>query len=213
MTDRSPHPLAGLLLRQHDGVTCGPTVAVVSGGLLDPARLAAWADPDRFADEQRRVHRRVNRIWPRRLGTTPPAMARAMNEQGAAAGVRYRWRLYRGCGDPLTDVLAAARANRPVAMLVGGVIPRHWVLIGGLLEPEHPATPPSRSPGDSQTAKTSTVPRPGDPPSRRVFWCFEPSSGQVRAVDVAAVRAGRLTGLGFPRPFAFVVPAPSHSNV
>lgn len=45
MTDRSPHPLAGLLLRQHDGVTCGPTVAVVSGGLLDPARLAAWADP------------------------------------------------------------------------------------------------------------------------------------------------------------------------
>jgi uncharacterized protein (UPF0248 family) len=36
--------------------------------------------------------------------------------------------------------------------------------------------------------------------------CYEPSSGEVRSVDVAAVRGARLRGLGFPRAFAFVLP-------
>jgi deazaflavin-dependent oxidoreductase (nitroreductase family) len=36
--------------------------------------------------------------------------------------------------------------------------------------------------------------------------CYEPSSGQVRPVTVDAMRRSRLTGLGYPRPFAFVVP-------
>lgn len=36
--------------------------------------------------------------------------------------------------------------------------------------------------------------------------CYEPSSGEVRSVDVAALRRARLTGLGYPHPFAFVLP-------
>jgi hypothetical protein len=36
--------------------------------------------------------------------------------------------------------------------------------------------------------------------------CYEPSSGRLVEVDVAAIRAAALTGLGFPRPFAFVLP-------
>jgi hypothetical protein len=40
-----------------------------------------------------------------------------------------------------------------------------------------------------------------------VLECYEPSSGKVLPVDVAAVRGARLTGLGFPRPFAFVLPS------
>ena len=36
--------------------------------------------------------------------------------------------------------------------------------------------------------------------------CYEPSSGEVVPVPEAAVRVGRLTALGFPRVFAFVLP-------
>jgi hypothetical protein len=36
--------------------------------------------------------------------------------------------------------------------------------------------------------------------------CYEPSSGRLVKVDVAAIRAAAVTGLGFPRPFAFVLP-------
>jgi hypothetical protein len=165
--------LAGL--RQRDGVTCGPTVAVVAGALLDPAYRAILDRAHLFDDEQRRVHRTVNRIWPRRLGTAPAGVARAINVHSP---VRYRWRVFRGLlpgrRDDLADVLRAVRSGRPVAMLVGRFVPRHWVLAvdagGGRLH------------------------------------CYEPSSGQVRAVAVEAVRRGGLTGLGFPTPFAFVLP-------
>ncbi|HEY6573387.1 MAG TPA: hypothetical protein VI029_00320, partial [Mycobacterium sp.] len=72
--------LAALHLRQRDGVTCGPTVAVVAGALLDPAyrkKLHGRGDAVStaglawFAREQVRVHDRVPRLWPRRHGTTP----------------------------------------------------------------------------------------------------------------------------------------------
>jgi hypothetical protein len=124
--------IAGLGLRQRDGVTCGPSVAVMAGALLDPARHAALAEPGSgaalFAAEQLRVHADVNRVWPRRLGTTPWGMARAITAMGAKAGVCYRWRLFRGRRDKLEDVLVAVGRDRPVAMLIGRVIPRHWVL-------------------------------------------------------------------------------------
>ena len=174
--------IAGLRLRQRDGVTCGPSVAVMAGALLDPARHAALAEPQSgaalFAAEQLRVHADANRIWPRRLGTTPWGMARAITAIGATAGVCYRWRLFRGRRDKLEDVRAAVGRDRPVAVLVGRGIPRHWVLVVAASE-------------DTLT-------------------CYEPSSGELRTVDIAAVRESRLTGLGFPRPFAFVVP---YSNV
>ncbi len=170
--------LAGLRLRQRDGVTCGPSVAVVAGALLDPQRRATLAEPETgplwFAAEQQRVHAEVNRLWPRRLGTTPWGMARALTAQGATAGVCFRWRLFRGRRDRLADVCAAVAADWPVAMLVGRIIPRHWVLIIDVV-------------GDT-------------------LRCYEPSSGDVRSVELAAVRESRLTGVGYPRPFAFVLP-------
>jgi hypothetical protein len=174
--------IAGLRLRQRDGVTCGPSVAVMAGALLDPNRHAALTEPESgaalFAAEQLRVHAEVNRIWPRRLGTTPRGMARAITAVGATAGVCYRWRLFQGRRDKLVDVLAAVGRDRPVAMLVGRGIPRHWVLIVAA--------------------------------SADVLTCYEPSSGELRTIDIVAVRESRLTGLGFPRPFAFVLP---YSNV
>jgi hypothetical protein len=120
--------LAGMRLRQRDGVSCGPAVAVVARALLEPTHRLADAGPAGlawFAAEQARVHGRVNLLWPRALGTTPTGMV-------AAIGAGYRWRLCRGLWrrrDSLDDVLAAVRSGRPVPMLVGRVIPRHWVLI------------------------------------------------------------------------------------
>ena len=167
--------LAGLHLRQRDGVTCGPTVAVVAGALLDPGKRAELSDPAWFADEQARVHAEINRIWPRRFGTTPAGMARALTARGC--GVRYRWRLFHGRRDAMSDVRLAVDAGRPVAVLIGRFIPRHWVLIVEAAGLE--------------------------------WHCYEPSSGEVRPVRVDAVRRSRLTGLSYPRPFAFVLPRTS----
>jgi hypothetical protein len=169
--------LAALHLRQRDGVTCGPTVAVVAGELLDPGRQGELADPPWFADEQARVHAEVNRIWPRRLGTTPTGMARALTARTSSSGVRYRWRLFRGRRDALSDVRRAVQGDWPVAMLIGRFIPRHWVLIVDV--------------------------------DCLQWQCYEPSSGEVRSVQVATVRRSRLSGLGYPRPFAFVRPKAS----
>ena len=117
--------LAGYRLAQRDGYSCGPTVAVVAAALLDRGyRQSLQAGPQWFAAEQTRVHRAANRIWPRRLGMTPCAVAAAVNTHSP---VRYRWRCSRGLlpggVDRLTDVLAAVEAGRPVAMLIGRVIP------------------------------------------------------------------------------------------
>jgi hypothetical protein len=170
--------LAALHLRQRDGVTCGPSVAVVGGALLDAKYRAKLSSPESrqawFASEQLRVHTEVNRIWPRMLGTTPMGIARALSEHGAAAGMRYRWRLCRGRRDNLSDVLRAVNSGLPVAMLIGRFIPRHWVLFVDVAGHE--------------------------------LQCYEPSSGEVRSVAVDAVRRSGLTGLGYPRPFALVLP-------
>jgi hypothetical protein len=160
-------------LRQRDGVTCGPSVAVMAGALLD-AEYGAPLRADRaqqwFDAEQGRVHRAVNVVWPRALGTTPAGMARALSAHGRP----YRWRPARP-HDSLADVSAALSAGGPVAMLIGTAIPRHWVLLTEL---------------DGAAAR-----------------CYEPSSGRLVPVPLEDIRIARLRGLGFARPFAFVVPA------
>ncbi len=159
-------------LRQRDGVTCGPTVAIAGSALLDPGYAPALASAEWFIEEQGRLHRRLNRLWPRALGTTPVAMAMALSRHSA---VRYRWRLAGGRRDPLLDVRESVLLGYPVAMLVGRIIPRHWVLLTG-------------------TAGTTG------------FICYEPSSGALRRMDADDLRGARLTGVGFPRAFAFVLP-------
>jgi hypothetical protein len=162
-------------LRQRDGISCGPCVAVVAGALLDPAYGAVLSDGYRFAEEQRRVHSAVNRVWPRRLGLTPAGMAHALSKH-----VPYRWRLFRGRRDALDDVAAAVTAGSPVAMLIGSVIPGHWVLLIGVADDE--------------------------------FRCYEPSSGDMRPCRFDDIRSSELVDLGFPRPFAFVLPAEIDSS-
>ena len=165
-------------VRQRDGVTCGPSVAVMAGALLDrdygTALFAQGSDAQQWFDaEQGRVHRAVNMLWPRVLGTTPAGMARAITERSRSRGLRYRWRPARR-RDALADVAVALSEGLPVAMLIGANIPRHWVLF---------------------TQADGTV-----------FRCYEPSTGHLHAVPVEAIRESRLDALGFPRAFAFVLP-------
>lgn len=171
----------GVRLKQSDGVTCGPSAAIVGGALLDPSYavpLSSGENSDAarawFAAEQAALHKSINRVWPRSLGSTPAGVASALSRHSRGHGVRYRWRFFRGRRDSLSDVRADVRAGWPVAMLVGRYVPRHWVLLVGV--------------GDE------------------AFDCYEPSSGEVRPVTFAAIRSRRLTGVGFPCPFAFVTP-------
>ena len=157
-------------LRQRDGVTCGPSVAVMAGALLDPgqrAKLRGEGAQQWFAAEQGRVHRSVNVMWPRALGTTPAGMARALS----GYGTRYRWR---PAARALTQACAAVGDGWPVAMLIGAAIPRHWVLLTELSGPS--------------------------------LRCYQPSSGQSVEIVIDDIRAARLESLGFPKPFAFVLP-------
>ncbi len=165
--------IEGLRLRQRDGVTCGPSVAIIGAALLDPDYASDLTDANWFADEQGRLHRGLNRLWPRALGTTPWGIRRALSRHSA---VPYRWRAARLRHDRLLDVREAVLLGYPVAMLVGSWLPRHWVLV-------------------IDVAGTSG------------FRCYEPSSGEIRTVEAADIRAGRLVGVGFPRPWAFVLPS------
>jgi hypothetical protein len=163
-------------LQQRDGVSCGPAVAVLAASLLDPRYADHLAGVDGrawFDAEQRRVHAAANRVWPRALGMTPRGVAATISAHSARHGVRYGWRRLRRC-DPLVDVGRAVATRWPVALLVGSLVPRHWVLIVEV---------------DGSQLR-----------------CYEPSSGDVRPVSAAEIRASRLTGLGFPRPFAVVLP-------
>ncbi|WP_431238024.1 hypothetical protein ACQ86B_26010 [Mycolicibacterium aichiense] len=74
------------------------------------------------------MHRAINVVWPHALGATPAGVARAMTGHSISRGVRYRWRPAR-CDDRLADVCDAVAAGWPVAMLIGAVLPRHWVLL------------------------------------------------------------------------------------
>ena len=102
----------------------------MAGALLDPGYRAELRGPALVRRRAGPGARGRNRVWPRALGTTPLGMAKVVSVHSAAHQVRYGWRLARP-GDELADVERAVQAGWPVAMLIGNVIPRHWVLLVG----------------------------------------------------------------------------------
>jgi hypothetical protein len=193
LTDRlGPQHHAGAVLDQVDGTTCGSAVLVALATWADPAELtrleaATEGQPlagagfgARFDARQKQVHRETNRFWPQALGTTPWGAARWLRDHVPAAG-RYRVRLVDDTSE--RDVAAVIRAvggalelGRPVPLLVGSFVPRHYVLA---LRPDGTG-----------------------------WRVYEPTSGQVRLLDLAAVRERRLAPvLGFGRLHAVLLPS------
>ena len=136
---------AGVVLDQVDGTTCGSAVLVALAAWADPAeverldgvgqRAAGGGFGARYDARQKQVHRQTNRFWPQALGTTPWGAARWLRDHVPAAG-RYRVRLVDDTSAAdveaaLTAVGAALDAGRPVPLLVGSAVPRHYVLALG----------------------------------------------------------------------------------
>ena len=192
VSDRlGPQHHAGAVLDQVDATTCGSAVLVALAAWADPAELdrleAAPTDGPtgtgfgaRYDAWQKQVHRQTNRFWPQALGTSPWGAARWLRDHAPAAG-RYRVRLVDDTSE--ADVAAVVRAvggalelGRPVPLLVGSAVPRHYVL---------------------------ALRRDGDD-----WRVYEPTSGQVRLLDLTAVRERRLAPvLGFDRLHAVLLPS------
>ena len=179
----------GARLDQVDGTTCGSAVLLALAAWADPAeldRLEAGAGfGARFDAHQLTVHRETNRLWPRALGTTPWAMVRWLRRNAPAAG-RYRVRLVDDLSstdvdDVLRAVDTALAAGRPVPLLVGAFLPRHYVMALGVVV------------GGAHDG---------------AWRVYEPTSGQVRPLDRDAVRRRRLARVvGFDRLHAALLPA------
>ena len=174
----------GVPVDQADGTKCGSTVLLVLAAAADP-RFALDLTEDagfgaRCDAAQRRVHRQTNRLWPRAAGTTPWGMVGWLRRHAPGLGP-YRVRLLDDSSRPDLD---AVLAEVTAALDSGSPVP---LLIGGFL-PRH---------------WTLAL-----PPAEPAGWSvFEPTSGEVRRVDVAALRAhtlGRV--LGYDRLHAVLLP-------
>jgi hypothetical protein len=129
-----PVELAGRALTQCDARTCGPAVVVVARAVVDPVFAHALATGTDFGGTQVRVHRAANVFWPRAAGTTPWGVTATLNVHSGAFGVRYGWRAVddtdpAGIDAALHAATTAAAHGWPVPLLIGGLVPRHYVLL------------------------------------------------------------------------------------
>lgn len=140
----------GAEVDQYDDYTCGTTSVIVARAEADPLyalRLTRELEPPydkadreefdrRLSDEQARVHGETNAAWPRQLGTTPAGVADWMNRHCGTTGVTYGWHLVddtdgREVSTALREVVTAVDGGHAVPILVGGAVPRHYVLVVG----------------------------------------------------------------------------------
>jgi hypothetical protein len=135
----------GYLIRQYDGTTCGSTAIVLAHLLTDPlfALQLTGENPGddtgekflaRLKAEERRVHGATNFVWPLLLGTPPWGMRDQMDKPAVGAGARYEWAMVPdwapGAADAvLRRALVAVARGYPVPVLIGDLIPRHYVLL------------------------------------------------------------------------------------
>jgi hypothetical protein len=140
----------GYLFRQYDGTSCGSTAIVVAHAMTDPIfalRLTTGGGPDadedtgelflaRLKTEERRVHDTTNLVWPQLLGTPPWGVRDQMNQPAVGIGGGYEWTVVQdwvpGAADTvLREALLAVARGHPVPVLIGDLIPRHYVLLVG----------------------------------------------------------------------------------
>jgi hypothetical protein len=149
----------GARLDQVDRTTCGSAVLVALAAWADPAETLRLDDEEtasatagvaagaragvatgfgaRYDARQKQVHRQATRFWPQVLGTTPWGMVSWLRRYAPGAGP-YRVRLVDDTSpsdleDAFATAGAALAAGRPVPLLVGSLVPRHYVLALGAL--------------------------------------------------------------------------------
>jgi hypothetical protein len=142
----------GAKLDQVDGTTCGSAVLIALAAWADPGETKRLdAEPvggtgalagatagvkvgfgARYDARQKQVHKESTRFWPQAIGTSPWGMVAWLRRHAPGAGP-YHVRLV----DDLsaTDVAVALdtagtalSAGRPVPLLVGAFVPRHYCL-------------------------------------------------------------------------------------
>jgi hypothetical protein len=191
LVDDEPGPRyrLGARLDQVDATTCGTAVLLALATGADPLAALELTEPDGRTDEdgfggrfdrfQQLVHRQSNLFWPRALGTSPYGMTRWLARRATGLGpYRVRWVCGRAGLERLVSEVDRALAD-------GDPVP---LLVGARL-PRHYVLALRRE----------------DSAGWRVY---EPSSGEVRVVPVAAVRERRLAPwLGFDRVHAALLPA------
>ncbi|OLT19335.1 hypothetical protein BJF78_11430 [Pseudonocardia sp. CNS-139] len=193
-----------------DGTTCGSAVLIAVAAWADPAetlRLDGERDTtaaaglggagaavasgaragvaagfgSRYDARQKQVHQESTRFWPQSLGTTPWGMTGWLRRNVPAAGP-YRVRLV---DDLAPSDLDAALAEAGTAIAAGRPVP---LLVGQPLAPRH------------YVLALGVL----DDGQWRVY---EPTSGQIRALDLRLVRERRLARvLGFDRLHAVLLP-------
>jgi hypothetical protein len=138
----------GNSISQYDDTTCGSTVIVAARALLDPvyalylttggrtgtAEESAARFQQRLDVEEQRVHDESDLLWPQRAGTAPWGISSLLNRDPAGLGARYRWvavvRLVPVIRDSvIRQALNAVDQGYPVPILLGDLIPRHYVLL------------------------------------------------------------------------------------
>jgi hypothetical protein len=174
----------GVPVDQVDGTTCGSAVLLVLAAQADPRVALDLTEHGGFGarwdDAQRRVHRQSNRLWPKAAGTTPWGMVGWLRRHAPGLGP-YRVRLIDDSSGPDLD---AALAEVDAALAEGTPVP---LLVGGFV-PRH----------------WTLALAPEEPDGWAVF---EPTSGEVRRVDAATVRAHTIAGvLGYDRLHGLLLP-------
>ncbi len=130
------HTRAGAAVRQYEETTCGTTSLIVARAERDPLYALSLTSGDfaaNFRAERDRVHEETNRLYPQAIGTSPPGMAHYLNEHSRA---EYTWRVVddtkrREVSATLREIVTAVDRGDPVPLLVGGPVPRHYVLAVG----------------------------------------------------------------------------------
>jgi hypothetical protein len=145
-----PVTYEGAPVGQVDGTTCGSTSILMARAMADPLYTlyltTGGGTDDRLADrdsflarmaaEEQRIHDTTNVVWPQSLGTSPWGVSDELNRHADAMGTGFDWRLVddtsAGSVDPaLRDAVTAVDGGRPVPVLIGDQVPRHYVLMVG----------------------------------------------------------------------------------
>lgn len=128
-------------LKQIDETSCGSNSILIARLLTDPiyAMQFTAGNPgddsvviDRLRREEQRIHDSTNWLWPESLGTPPWGLSHEMDK----TGTDYGWHLVddtdpRSVDPAMRAAVTAADQGHPVPVLIGGGVPRHYVLLVG----------------------------------------------------------------------------------